>query len=120
MHGVGVDITSDQLIVGSRAVMTCFYDLGVADRIDLVSGVGQVVASATSVRQLSLTLDPVNDTLHGLEVTCFVTPSMYGGESNESVPNATLLIAVTGKWKCIILVGDYSTTIKHYCIRLKL
>ena len=69
----GVTITSDRFILGSRAVATCSSDSGVADRMEWVSEVGQLVTSAVSVQTLDLVLDPVQDTLHGVMFTCIVT-----------------------------------------------
>ena len=88
---IGVStVSSDQFIVGQRAVVTCSSDSGVVEMIEWQSG-GQVVASATSVQQLQLVLDPVNDTIHGSEVICLVTR-----RANERA-NQSLSISVTGK-----------------------
>ena len=69
--------------------MTCSSDSGVADRIEWQAG-GQVVANATSVQTLELVLDPVNDTLQGSEVICFVI------RSDDDVANQTLSLSVIG------------------------
>ena len=85
-------VTSDQFIVGSRATVTCSSDSGVVDRIEWVSGAGQVVASAVSVQTLDLVLDPVQDTLQGSEVTCIVT------RGTEMASQTLSSITVTSKY----------------------
>ena len=72
--GVTIVTDTDSFTVGSRTVATCFSDAGVADRMQWLSGTGLVLATATSVQQLDLTFDPVNDTLSNMsEFTCSVT-----------------------------------------------
>ena len=91
-----MSITSDPDVftVGSRAVVTCSSDTGVADRIEWVSGAGLVLVSGTSVRELELPFNPVNDSLHGSEVTCSVTRDE--GSTNQTVFSQTLSISVRG------------------------
>ena len=84
-------VTSDQFIVGSHAVVTCSSDSGVVDRIEWVSGAGQVVASAVSVQTLDLVLDPVQDTLQRMMFTCIVT-------RGTKTANQTLPVTVTSEY----------------------
>ena len=88
----GVDVTSDSdnFIVGSSIELTCTNVLGVADRMEWVSGAGQVLGNGTLIQQLSLTFDPISDSLQGSEVICVVT---RGGDVRV---NQTLPITVIG------------------------
>lgn len=95
---IGVAITSDPFIVGNRVVVTCSDNVGVADRIEWLSEMGQVVASESSVQQLTLTFDPVNDTFRDSEVTCLVT-------RNETISTQTLPIIVIGMYECYLLLS---------------
>ena len=80
--------------VGSPAVVTCSSDSGVADRIEWRSGEGQVLVTSNSVQQLDLTFAPVNDSIHGSNITCFVTRDE--GRANQTVSNQTLFVSVRG------------------------
>lgn len=62
-----------ELTVGTGVVLTCSSGVGAAvvvDRLEWVSGAGQVLASALSVHTLDLVIDPVGDILQGSEFTC--------------------------------------------------
>ena len=89
---------TDRFTLGNRTVVTCSSDTGVADRILWVSGTGEVLVNETQVDEADLRFDPVNDSLHGLEVTCSVIRD-EGGPS-ETVSNQTLPIFVRGE-NCI-------------------
>ena len=67
-----------------------------------MSGGGTVVASATSVQQLMLVFDPVNDSLslHDSDFTCLITRDE--GTPNETVSNQTLPITVEGRVVTIV------------------
>ena len=99
-HPIGVTITvvSDAtgFVVGSAAVVTCSSDLGTADRIEWRSREGQVLVSEDSVQQIDLVFNTVNDSLHGSNITCFVTRDE--GRANHTVSNQTLLISVRGTY----------------------
>ena len=69
-------------------MVTCSSDDGVADRIEIVSDAGQV--SQASVETLTLTINPVSDSLHNTDVTCTVT------RTNGMVADQTLTITVDG------------------------
>ena len=93
----GVTLTTsgtDFFTVGGRSVVTCSSDSGVADRMQWLSGAGLVLATDTSIQQLDLTFDPVNDSLHGSEVTCSVTRDE--GRPSQTVSTQTLPISVRG------------------------
>ena len=62
---VGVTITNDPLpfMVGQDAVLTCYSNTGVVDRIEWVSRDGVVLDGDTLVQKLQLMLMPVNDSL---------------------------------------------------------
>ena len=80
--------------MGGVATVTCSNDGGVADRIQIVTESGNLMASEMSVEMLTLTIDPVTDTLHNSDVTCFVTNN--AGGADETVFNQTLAITVDG------------------------
>ena len=83
-------VTSDLLVVGDRAVVTCSSDSGVVERIEWQRE-GQVVVEATSVQQLELVLDPVSDTDHGVQISCVVT------RSSGNMDTQNLTMSVTSK-----------------------
>ena len=95
---VGVNITrlndSDLFIVGSYVELTCTSEVGVADRIEWVSGAGQVLRNGTLIQQLSLTFDPVSDSLQESEVICRLTRG--GIRANQTFP-----ITVIGMYVCM-------------------
>ena len=88
--GVYITSDSDNFIVGSSVELTCTNDLGAAERIEWLSGAGKLLLNGTSIRQLSLTYDPVSDSLQGSEVICVVT---RGGDVRV---NQTFPITVIG------------------------
>ena len=98
MNYQGVTISNDPFIIGSRATATCTSDSGVADRIEWRSNEGDVLDSGTSLSDLVLVLDPVNDSLsvHGSEFTCVITRDE--GLANETVSNQTLPVTVRGMY----------------------
>ena len=97
-------VTSDLLVVGQRAVVMCFSDTGVVERIEWQRE-GQVIVEATSVQQLGLVLDPVSDTDHHIIVTCVVIRS---GQDRSS---QSLTLSVTGKSTMIaIYMCDHHIT----------
>ena len=81
-------------VVGSAATVTCSSDSGNADRIEWRSREGQVLVSGVSVQQLDLILNPVSDSLHDSNITCFVTRDE--GRAYQAVSNQTLPIFVRG------------------------
>ena len=83
---------TDRFTVGSRTIVTCSSDAGMADRILWVSGMGEVLVNETQVDEADLRFNPVNDSLHGSEVTCSVIRN-EGGPS-QTVSNQTLPISV--------------------------
>ena len=87
---LGIKISNDPFVVGSRAVVNCSSDSGVVDRIEWVSMEGELLVSDTSIQQLKLVLDPVRDDLHRSNFTCIVTRNNIGF-------NQTLSLAVRGK-----------------------
>ena len=82
--------------MGNHATATCSSDSGVVERIEWHNNEGGLLASATSVQNLTLALDPVNDSLevHGSEFICFITRN--DEFFNGTLSNQTLLITVTG------------------------
>lgn len=93
----GVVISSEQLTVGSHAVMTCSSDSGVVDLMEWLLA-GLVVASSQFVQTLEHVLDPVSDTLHRSEVTCLVT-------RGTNTVNETQPISVIGEYDHITIQG---------------
>ena len=92
---LGVTITvSAGIVVGSTSIVTCSSDVGNADRIEWRSREGQVLVSRDSVQQVDLVFNPVNDSLHDSDITCFVTRDE--GRANQTVSNQTLSISVRG------------------------
>ncbi len=85
-------------IVGGTANVTCSSDDGVADRIEIVSEDGQLMISEVSVQTLTLTVNPVTDSLHNTNFTCSVTRSM--GTANQTVSNQAITITVNGMTHC--------------------
>ena len=98
-------VSSDLLVVGQRAVVMCFSDTGVVERIEWQRG-GQVVVEATSVQHLQLVLDPVSDTDSRIIVTCVVT------RSGQGRVNQSLTLFVTGK-SIVIAMVDLSSYSLH-------
>ena len=94
-----ITVTSDAtgFVVGSAAVVTCSSDSGTADRIEWRSREGQVLVSGDSVQQIDLVFNTVNDSLHGSNITCFVTRD-EGSRANHTVSNQTLPISVRGTY----------------------
>ena len=96
---IGVTITvisgAAGFVVGSAATVTCSSDSGNADRIEWRSREDQVLVSGVSVQQLDLVLNPVSDSLHDSNITCFVTIDQ--GRANQIVSNQTLRIFVRGE-----------------------
>lgn len=88
----GISVTSDQFIVGSRAVLSCTSDSRVTDKIEWLTEEEEVVVSADSVQELQLVFNPVNDSLHGSEFTCMVTIS--GKISNQT---QAIAVDITGE-----------------------
>ena len=88
-----ITVASDAtgFVVGSAAIVTCSSDLGTADRIEWRSREGRVLVSRDSVQQIDLVFDPVSDSLHDSNITCFVTRDV-----NQTVSNQTLPISVRG------------------------
>ena len=95
LYWTGIDISNDPFVVGSRAVVNCSSDSGVVDRIEWISREREVLASGTSIQQLTYVVDPVRDDLHRSELTCIVTRNL--GRVNESVSNQTLQLTIRGK-----------------------
>ena len=89
-----MSLDKSDFVVGSVATVMCSSDDGVADRIEIVSEDGQLMVSEMSVQTLTLTVDPVMDTLHNSDITCTVTRDM--GTVNETVSNQTITITVDG------------------------
>ncbi len=81
--------------VSCTASVTCSSDDGVADRIEIVSEDGQLMASEVSVQTLTLTVNPVTDSLHNTTFTCSVTRNM-GGTANQTVSCQAVFITVNG------------------------
>ncbi len=76
MLHAGVSLDETVFVVSSTANVTCSSEDGVADRIEIVSEDGQLMASEVSVQTLMLTVNPVTDSLHNTNFTCSVTRSM--------------------------------------------
>ena len=89
MPYIGVDLNNTNFIVGSVAMVTCSSDDGVADRIEIISEAGRV--DQASVETLTLTINPVTDSLHNTNVICTVT------RNNGMVANQILTITVDSK-----------------------
>ena len=94
--GVTITVASDAagFVVGSAAIVTCFSDVGNAERIEWRSREDQVLVSRGSVQQIDLVFNPVNDSLHDSNITCFVTRDE--GRANQTVSNQTLPFFVRG------------------------
>ena len=78
------------LTVGSRATATCLSPSGLADKIEWFDSKGNSLISTTSMQELMLVLDPVNDS--GLNFTCHITKPSRSTEYKK-----TLVIAVKCK-----------------------
>ena len=91
-----ITVASDAagFVIGSNVTVTCSSDSGNADRIEWRSREGQVLVSGDSVQQLDLVFNPVNDSLHNSNITCFVTRDE--GRANQTVSNQTLPLFVRG------------------------
>ena len=68
----GILIRTDPFIVGTSATLTCTSDVS-ADQIEWLDSERRVVARVTSMDQLELTFNPVNDSIHNSVYTCRVT-----------------------------------------------
>lgn len=88
-----VEIFDGDLIVGSDATLRCLSDMGVADRIEWRAW-GRLVASRNLSDHLDLVFCPVNDSLEGFILTCFVTRNR--GRAYQTVSNKTFHISVRG------------------------
>ena len=84
----GVSISSDPFIVGMSATHTCTSDVS-ANRIEWLDNDRRVVAIVTSMDQLDLTFNPVNDSIHNSVYTCRVT-------RGEEIAEQNVTIKVTG------------------------
>ncbi len=72
----GVSLDATPFVVSRTAEVTCSSDDGIADRIEIVSEDGLLMASEASVQHLTLTVNPVTDSLHNTNFTCSVTRTM--------------------------------------------
>ena len=59
----GVTLLSDPFIVGMSATLTCTSDVS-ANQIEWLDSERRVVSRVTSMDQLDLTFNPVNDSIH--------------------------------------------------------
>ena len=92
-HCVGVVLVRTPFTVGDMGIVMCSNDGGVADRIGIVSEAGRLMTSQASVQTLTLTIDPITDSLHNSDITCHVT------RNRSEVFTQTLPITVNGKEK---------------------
>ena len=91
----GVILGRTHFIVGGVGMVTCLNDGGVADRIEIVSEAGGLMTSQTSVQTLTLTIDPITDSLHNSDITCRVNRN--SGTANQAVFPQTLTVTVDGE-----------------------
>ena len=82
-------LLSDPFIVGMSATLTCTSDVS-ANRIEWLDSERRVVAIVTSMDQLDLTFNPVNDSIHNSVYTCRVT------RGDEMVAEQNITIDVPG------------------------
>ena len=92
----GVTITNDPLpfMVDQDAVLTCYSDTGVVDRIQWVSRGGVVLAGDTLVQQLQLMLKPVNDCPSVHTSNFFWSVTRDEERLNQTISNQTLPVTV--------------------------
>ena len=91
-HCVGVVLVRTSFTVGGVGRVTCSNDGGVADRIEIVSEAGGLMTS--QMQNLTLTIDPINDSLHNSDITCRVTRS---SDTGSEVFTQTLFVTVDGE-----------------------
>ena len=89
-----MEVIDGVLTVGSNVTVRCLSDSGVAEVIEWRSREDQVLARGNSIDRLNLMFIPVNDSLHGSNLICFVTRDE--GRANQTVSNQTLRITVRG------------------------
>ena len=83
-----MSISSDLFIVGMSATLTCTSDVS-ANQIEWLDSERRVVARVTSMDQLDLIFNPVNDSIHNSVYTCRVT-------RGEEIAEQNITIDVTG------------------------
>ena len=91
--GVVILGADQSLVVGEAASITCVSDAP-ATRIEWLDSERRVVARVTSMDQLDLTFNPVNDNVHNSVYTCQVTRGDRMVEDNVT-------ITVIGIYYCI-------------------
>ena len=84
----GVLIRTDPFIVGMSATLMCTSDVS-ANQIEWLDSERRVVARVTSMDQLDLAFNSVNDSIHNPVYTCRVTT---GDAMNED----SITVNVTG------------------------
>lgn len=88
-----VTVSSDEFLVGSRAVANCSSsaDSSSIDTITWTNSRGDVLASAVSANQLELVFDPVtdDDSLQGETLTC-------SAQVGQNVANGSFRVALVG------------------------
>ena len=87
--GISIRKSGSILTVGENASLTCTSDLSISS-IEWLHNF-QVVNSSSSLPELELNFNPVNDSIHGNEYTCRVT-SPYG------VQEQTVQLVVQSKY----------------------
>ena len=80
-------------LVGGMGMVTCSSD-NLADRIEIISSTG-LMRSRMSVRTVTLTINPVTDTLHNSNMNCSVTRGM--GTPTQTRDYQTITISVDSK-----------------------
>ena len=87
-----VILGADQsLVVGEAASITCVSDAP-ATRIEWLDSERRVVARVTSMDQLVLTFNPVNDSIHNSVYTCRVTRGDRMVEDNVTITVIGILL----------------------------
>ena len=109
--GVKIVGPDQSLVVGVIASISCISDVP-AIRLD---NERRVVARVTSMDQLDLTFNPVNDSIHNSVYTCRVTRR---DDIAEQV--VTITVAGTIQYEVTNLISNYAHTIIQFvytCIR---